>query len=134
MSPSDASVEVVHQPVDDTKKQPSASENADVDVERETGEISEKQVNDTLKQHAHDEDEAMQAVDEMNGDLVEVDEQTSKRLLRTIDNHLMPIMCMVYAMNYLDSMGTLGRIIKKKFKSTNHPTRNYHVIRLCYGN
>ena len=133
MSSSDASVEVIHQPVVDAKKQPSVSENANVDVEKETG-VGEKEVIDPLEKHAHDEDEAMKAVDEMNGDLVEVDEQTSKRLLRTIDNHLMPIMCMVYAMNFLDSMGALRRIMKKKFESTNHTTRNCLVIRLRYGN
>ena len=94
------SEEVEVQPVvaEDTEQAPPSVDKVDVDVEKE------RRVNTTLEKHAHDQDEAMKAVDEMDGDLVEVDEQTSKRLLRTIDRHLMPIMCMVYAMNYLDSM------------------------------
>ena len=113
MSSSDASVEVIHQPVQDEKKQPSASEKADVDVEKEP-EAGEQGVIVNLKKHAHDQDEAMKAVDEMDGDLMEVDEQTNKRLLRTIDYHLMPIMCIVYAMNFLDSTVLPKRILQKK--------------------
>jgi len=40
--------------------------------------------------HSHDADEAMKAFAE--GEIVEVDEATNKRLLRIIDWHLMPIM------------------------------------------
>ena len=94
--------EVVHAPAAvDAKHSTSDNVNIDVDVEKEAVE-EEKAVHETLEKHAHDQDEAMKAVEEMNGELVEVDEQTNKRLLRTIDRHLMPIMCMVYAMNYLD--------------------------------
>ena len=96
--------EVTPQPVaaEDAKQPRPTSDKVDVDVEKESI-ANERIVNTTLEKHAHDEDEAMKAVDAMNGDLVEVDEQTNKRLLRTIDNHLMPIMCIVYAMNFLDS-------------------------------
>lgn len=41
--------------------------------------------------HSHDADEAMKAFTE--GEIVEIDEATNKRLLRIIDWHLMPIMC-----------------------------------------
>lgn len=34
-----------------------------------------------------------------------LDEETDARLLRIIDWRLMPWMCLVYGMNYLDSMG-----------------------------
>ena len=96
--------EVMPQSVDEAKHATSEKVTVNVNVEKEAVE-EEAAVHETLEKHAHDQDEAMKAVDEMNGELVEVDEQTSKRLLRTIDRHLMPIMCMVYAMNFLDSMG-----------------------------
>ncbi len=50
--------------------------------------------------HANDADEAMKAF--ATGEVVEIDEATNKRLLRIIDRHLMPLMCVVYGMNYLD--------------------------------
>ena len=50
--------------------------------------------------HSHDADEAMKAF--ANGEIVEIDEATNKRLLRIIDLHMMPIMCIVYGINYLD--------------------------------
>ena len=59
-----------------------------------------KNVDPKLEKHAHDADEAMKA---MEGESVTIDEETNKRLLRIIDWHLMPIMCFVYGMNYLDS-------------------------------
>lgn len=37
-----------------------------------------------------------------NGEIVEVDEATNKRLLRIIDFRMMPLMCVVYGLNYLD--------------------------------
>lgn len=50
--------------------------------------------------HSHDADEAMKAF--TTGEIIEIDEATNKRLLRIIDWHLMPIMCIVYGINYLD--------------------------------
>ena len=50
--------------------------------------------------HSHDADEAMKAF--AHGEIIEVDEATNKRLLRIIDWHLMPIMCVIYGINYLD--------------------------------
>lgn len=52
---------------------------------------------------AHDADEALNAFEELQGEAIELDAGTNKRLLRIIDWHLMPIMCFVYGMNYLDS-------------------------------
>lgn len=40
--------------------------------------------------HSHDADEAMKAFE--SGELIELDEATNKRLLRTIDLHLLPLM------------------------------------------
>lgn len=62
-----------------------------------------KHVDPTLEKHAHDADDAMKIFDELHGEAIELDEATNKRLLRTIDWHMMPIMCFVYGMNYLDS-------------------------------
>lgn len=50
--------------------------------------------------HSNDADEALKAF--ADGEIIEIDEATNKRLLRTIDWHLMPIMCCVYGINYLD--------------------------------
>ena len=50
--------------------------------------------------HSHDADEAMKAF--TTGEIIEIDAETNKRLLRIIDWHLMPIMCLVYGINYLD--------------------------------
>ena len=69
-----------------------------VDIEKS------KHVDPTMEKHAHDADEAMKAVDEMRGEALELDEPTNRRLLRIIDWHMMPIMCVIYGMNYLDSM------------------------------
>ncbi|CAG8928476.1 unnamed protein product [Penicillium salamii] len=67
-----------------------------------------KQVDPTMEKHAHDADEAMKAIDEMHGETIELDEATNRRLLRIIDWHMMPIMCFIYGMNYLDSTTTLS--------------------------
>ncbi|KAK3698798.1 Allantoate permease [Vermiconidia calcicola] len=56
---------------------------------------------DVLK-HSHDADEAMKAFKGHGGQIIELDEATNKRLLRTIDWHLIPIMCVVYGLNFLD--------------------------------
>ena len=59
---------------------------------------------DTSKilQHSHDADEAMKAFMGHQGAVLEIDAATNKRLLRIIDWHLIPIMCVVYGLNYLD--------------------------------
>ncbi|KAJ5218413.1 transporter [Penicillium cinerascens] len=59
-------------------------------------------IDPTLEKHAHDADEALKAFDELHGEAIELDEATNRRLLRTIDWHMMPIMCFIYGMNYLD--------------------------------
>ncbi|KAL4780076.1 major facilitator superfamily domain-containing protein [Aspergillus varians] len=59
-------------------------------------------IDPSLEKHAHDADDAMKALDGLNGETIELDAETNRRLLRTIDWHIMPIMCVVYGMNYLD--------------------------------
>lgn len=57
-----------------------------------------------IVKHSHDADEALKAVLEAGGQAITIDDETNRRLLRTIDWHMMPLMCVVYMMNYLDSM------------------------------
>lgn len=59
-------------------------------------------VSQGILEHSHDADEAMKAFMSHPGTVIEIDEATNKRLLRKIDWNLMPIMCVVYALNYLD--------------------------------
>lgn len=59
-----------------------------------------EEVKAVIEKHSHDVDEAMKAFE--NGEVIEVDEATNKRLLRIIDWHMMPIMCVIYGINYLD--------------------------------
>ncbi|OJJ06112.1 hypothetical protein ASPVEDRAFT_45526 [Aspergillus versicolor CBS 583.65] len=54
------------------------------------------------EKYRHDADEAMKAFEVLQGETIELDEATNRRLLRTVDWHIMPIMCFVYGMNYLD--------------------------------
>jgi len=44
----------------------------------------------------------MRAFANNHGVSLEIDEATNRRLLRTIDWHLLPVMCIVYGLNYLD--------------------------------
>ena len=78
-----------------------------------------------------DADEAMKAFERLQGQDIELDEATNRRLLRTIDWHIMPVMCLVYAMNFLDSMRYHSNGILPFSKLTQ--PRNYLVLRQCYG-
>lgn len=73
-----------------------------VDTGMDMGNI--KHVDPTIEKHAHDADEAMKALGNLHGETIELDEATNRRLLKIIDWHMMPIMCFIYGMNYLDSM------------------------------
>ena len=53
-----------------------------------------------ILKHSHDADEAMKAFE--SGEVIELDEATNKRLLKIIDRNLIPLMCVVYGLNYLD--------------------------------
>ena len=64
--------------------------------------IKEGNVPDHILKHSHDADEAMKAFLGHEGQVIELDEATNKRLLRRIDWNLIPIMCVVYGLNFLD--------------------------------
>ncbi|TFA98238.1 hypothetical protein CCMA1212_010035 [Trichoderma ghanense] len=49
-----------------------------------------------------DADEALNAVAGLDTAALHLDEETERRLLRKIDWNLMPLMCLVYGLNYLD--------------------------------
>lgn len=55
-----------------------------------------------ILQHSGDADEAMKAF--ADGEIPELTPETNARLLRIIDWHLMPLMCLVYGLNYLDKV------------------------------
>lgn len=59
-------------------------------------------VSKEILQHSNDGDEALKAFMSHQGEVIELDEATNKRLLRKIDWNLMPVMCIVYGLNYLD--------------------------------
>jgi hypothetical protein len=69
--------------------------------------IADRHVDERILSHSHDADVALQALQASEGQLVTIDAATNKRLLRIIDWHLMPLMCVVYGLNYLDSMSVL---------------------------
>ena len=81
-----------------------------------------------ILKHANDADEAMKAFSGYEGDILVLDEATNKRLLRKIDLHLMPVnlprrldpsallilvqlLCVIYGLNYLDSMPMVTRFV-----------------------
>lgn len=80
-----------------------AEAEVEVDVERANTSHGEKHPDAKILKHSHDADEAMKAFTGLEGQVIIVDEATNKRLLRIIDWHMMPLMCVVYGMNYLDS-------------------------------
>ncbi|KAI9668360.1 MAG: hypothetical protein M1831_001114 [Alyxoria varia] len=55
-----------------------------------------------ISKHSHDADEAMKAYAEQEGVDLTIDEATNKRLVKKIDMNLLPIMCTVYMLNFLD--------------------------------
>jgi ACS family allantoate permease-like MFS transporter len=64
--------------------------------------IKEGKVPEHILKHSHDADEAMKAFMGHEGEVFELDEATNKRILRRIDWNLIPIMCVVYGLNFLD--------------------------------
>ncbi|KAF2258116.1 membrane transporter [Lojkania enalia] len=76
------------------------------DAEKETVtellESSKIGVQEKILKHSHDADAAMKAFEQYDGQSLELTPETNKRLLRKIDLHLMPILCVIYGLNYLD--------------------------------
>lgn len=113
------------------EKNPTAEE-ALADVESN---VVEKHVDAKIVQHAQDADEALKAFSGIEGEVIEIDEATNKRLLRIIDRHMMPLMCVVYGMNYLDSMDyPPPDTVDSRSHSDSYDSRNNTIICKCYGN
>lgn len=51
---------------------------------------------------SNDGDAALNAIKDLNGETTVITEEDEKRVLRKIDWHLMPMLCIVYGLNYLD--------------------------------
>ncbi|KIW22988.1 uncharacterized protein PV07_11224 [Cladophialophora immunda] len=71
-----------------------------VNIEERRASVSSAAAAKKILEHSNDADEAMKAF--ASGEVVEIDEATNKRLLRIIDWHLMPLLCVIYGLNYLD--------------------------------
>jgi hypothetical protein len=71
-----------------------------VDLTARQGSLASTKEGRKVLEHSHDADEAMKAF--ANGEVVEVTPEDNKRLLRKIDAHMLPVMCVVYGLNYLD--------------------------------
>lgn len=85
-----------------------------------------KHVDPAMEKHSHDADEAMKAVHEMHGEAMQLDEASNRRLLSIIDWHMMPIMCFIYGMNFLDSKNSTNQI---RLKLICHDDRNHTLVR-----
>ncbi|KAL8823959.1 MAG: hypothetical protein Q9191_005414, partial [Dirinaria sp. TL-2023a] len=71
------------------------------DLEKEPIHVEDGHVPpERVLKHSQDADEAMKAFED--GQIEVIDEATNRRLLRTIDLHLMPLLCVIYGLNYLD--------------------------------
>ncbi|KAK8183098.1 membrane transporter [Phyllosticta capitalensis] len=66
------------------------------------GSVAGEKVAGRILDHSHNADAAMKALAEYEGEVLELTEETNKRLLRKIDWHIMPILCLVYMVNFLD--------------------------------
>ncbi|MCJ1331874.1 hypothetical protein MMC10_008566 [Thelotrema lepadinum] len=66
------------------------------------GDIDKESVPEAILTHGLDADEALKAFIGHEGESIVLDEATNKRLLRKIDLNIMPLMCVIYGLNYLD--------------------------------
>jgi MFS transporter, ACS family, allantoate permease len=83
---------------------------ADQDIEKDPLDVTPTATNTAsvsegiFIKHAdkNDGDEALKAFVGHEGERIVIDEATNKRLLRTIDRNLMPFLCLIYGLQYLD--------------------------------
>lgn len=92
MSDIDKSIEASPPPLHDPEK---ASVSADATHEK---------VGTIILKHAdrNDADEALKVLEGENGEVIELTPEDERKLLRKIDWNLMPLLCLVYGLNYLD--------------------------------
>jgi hypothetical protein len=68
-----------------------------------SGEHKVKAADVLRKASGIDGDEALKALELEEGEVITIDEETNRRLLRKIDWHVMPLLCVIYGLQYLDS-------------------------------
>ena len=84
----------------DTHNLPGHRSVSPVDLSNNRASVSSTKAAQKILKHSSDADEALKAF--ANGEKFEIDAATNKRLLRIIDWHLMPLLCLIYGLNYLD--------------------------------
>lgn len=99
----------------------------DVDGLEKGSPISGAHIDERILKHSYDADEALKAIQQANGEVITIDEATNKRLVRIIDWHLMPLMCIVYGMNYLDSMFFAKAVLVTSSRPDIIQKRLYHM-------
>ncbi|KAJ4411644.1 Allantoate permease [Gnomoniopsis sp. IMI 355080] len=69
-----------------------------------TGDVTQEKVGNVVLKHAdrNDADEALKVLEGENGEVIELDPEDERKLLRKIDWNIMPMLCIVYGLNYLD--------------------------------
>lgn len=69
-----------------------------------TGEVTQEKVGNVVLKHAdrNDADEALKVLEGENGEVIELAPEDERKLLRKIDWNIMPMLCIVYGLNYLD--------------------------------
>jgi hypothetical protein len=99
LSSSKTSLETMGSPSGDAKETPVTSGASHIelstrpwDLDIEGAEITEVVTNHGVEKYSQDDDEAMRAMANFDGEPLILDEETSRRLLRRIDWHLMPVM------------------------------------------
>jgi ACS family allantoate permease-like MFS transporter len=53
--------------------------------------VREGRIDENILKHSHDADEALKALQGHEGEIIEIDEATNKRILRRIDWNLIPV-------------------------------------------
>lgn len=66
--------------------------------------VTHEKVGNIVLKHAdrNDADEALKVLEGENGEVIELTPEDERSLLRKIDWNLMPLLCLVYGLNYLD--------------------------------
>lgn len=74
------------------------------DNDPEKASIAQEKVGNVILKHAdrNDADEALKVLEGENGEVIELTPEDERKLLRKIDWHIMPMLCIVYGLNYLD--------------------------------
>lgn len=69
-----------------------------------TAGVTDEKVGTIVLKHAdrNDADEALKVLEGEGGEVIELTAEDERKLLRKIDWNIMPLLCLVYGLNYLD--------------------------------